>query len=479
MRVLGRIRLSRSRDESTSVKRQRELIEQWAETHGHTIVAWAEDTDVSGSVSPFDAPALGPFLTDEGKEEWDILVAWKLDRLARSSITLHRLFGWLMENDKQLVCINDNIDLSGWAGRMLAGIIAGLAEGELEAITERVTAGQKALREQGRFRGGIPPFGYRKVKKEGGTYLEFDEQEQKILRRMVDASLAGASMNEIAAHLNEDGVKTKRGKAWTATSVDIVLSSQAILGWVTHDGVPVLGPDGSPVTQGPPSITLDEYNRIQELKKSRSFTRTSPAENSPLRGVLECWECGSTMHFRRGTSQPTGAAYRCPSCKPTVLVNAILLEEMVAEQFLDELDQIEVLRKKPAADNVDGQLTEAQGAYSQIASFLSTAPDEATRAALFEQLTLVGDRIKMLEAQKNAPAGGQWESTGQTYGGLWRELDTEGRRRLMLSAGIRFRVQVIKRGSRWSPPILQTELVVPSDLRKQLRELPAAVRTDH
>lgn len=53
-RVLGRIRLSRLADESTSEQRQRDLITQWATSRGHDIVGFAVDLDVSGSVSPFE-----------------------------------------------------------------------------------------------------------------------------------------------------------------------------------------------------------------------------------------------------------------------------------------------------------------------------------------------------------------------------------------------------------------------------------------
>ena len=61
MRVLGRIRLSRMTEESTSAARQREIIEMRAKSNDHEIVGWAEDIDVSGSVDPFDTPQLGPW----------------------------------------------------------------------------------------------------------------------------------------------------------------------------------------------------------------------------------------------------------------------------------------------------------------------------------------------------------------------------------------------------------------------------------
>ncbi|WP_234809609.1 hypothetical protein [Mycolicibacterium tusciae] len=47
LRVLGRLRLSRSTEECTSITRQREIIQQWA-----------EDVDASGSVDRFESPEL-------------------------------------------------------------------------------------------------------------------------------------------------------------------------------------------------------------------------------------------------------------------------------------------------------------------------------------------------------------------------------------------------------------------------------------
>ena len=89
MRVLGRIRLSRLTEESPSAARQREIIENWAAANDHEIVGWAEDIDVSGSVDPFEAPALREWW--DRKDEWDILCAWKLDRIGRLGFQGNRL----------------------------------------------------------------------------------------------------------------------------------------------------------------------------------------------------------------------------------------------------------------------------------------------------------------------------------------------------------------------------------------------------
>ena len=155
LRVLGRLRLSKSTEESTSIERQREIIQQWANANEHTVVGGAKDIDVSGAVDPFDTPQLGEWLNHRFPE-WDILCAWKLDRLGRKAVQLNRLFGWCGEHDKTVVSCSESIDLGSWAGRMLASVIAGLAEGELEAIQERQRGSRRKLRETARWAGGNP-----------------------------------------------------------------------------------------------------------------------------------------------------------------------------------------------------------------------------------------------------------------------------------------------------------------------------------
>lgn len=209
MRVLGRVRLSRAYDESTSVERQRELIEKWAEDNDHTVVGWAEDLDVSGSVDPFQTPQLGDWLNHR-EHEWDILVAWKLDRIARRAVPLHRIFGYCEEKDKTLVCISDNIDLSTWVGRLVASVIAGVAEGELEAIRERTKASHRKLRELGRWPGGRPAYGYKAVENIDGPgwSLVHDDESSENVRLMIDRTLAGDTLEMIADHLTENNVPT-------------------------------------------------------------------------------------------------------------------------------------------------------------------------------------------------------------------------------------------------------------------------------
>ena len=76
------------------------------------MVGWAEDSDVSGSVDPFDTPQLGDWLNNRANE-FDMIAAWKLDRISRNSIKLEKLFGWCLDHDKTVVSARGSRSTSG------------------------------------------------------------------------------------------------------------------------------------------------------------------------------------------------------------------------------------------------------------------------------------------------------------------------------------------------------------------------------
>lgn len=478
MRVLARTRISRATEESTSIERQRELIENWARDNDHDIVAWAEDIDVSGSVSPFDAPELGPYLEDPLSEEWDILVAWKLDRLARNSINTHKLFAWIIEQDKTLVSISENIDLGTWVGRMVASVIAGVAEGELEAIRERTKAAKQKMREQGRWFGGKPPYGYQPVKHGAEWRLEKHPEEQKVVQKIFKMALDGVSAAGIADYLNNEKIPTatesrwgKQTKGWQGETVRQILRNKAYLGWTMHDDSLVLDAVGKPVEKCPPSVSAEDFNRVQELLRSRSSKPTGGA-TSPLLGVLKCWECGQNMHIKRQKigNGKVNSAYYCPQGHLPHAVSGEPVKQLVYELFEQELGNHEIMEQRIVAGRDTAQeLAEANQAYEELAGYLGSAPNENARRMLYQQLNKLGERIKNLEAVPDKTTR-EWVSTGRRYIDEWNELDEEGKRLLMLRHEVSVRVRQLTKGSWKSPGILETEFCIPQQLKERLEK---------
>jgi DNA invertase Pin-like site-specific DNA recombinase len=82
------------------------------------------------------------------------IVVWRLDRLGRTASGLTALFDELLELGVDLVSIRDGFTLKTAAGRMLANILASVAQFETEMRAERVEAGIKAARLAGKKWGG-------------------------------------------------------------------------------------------------------------------------------------------------------------------------------------------------------------------------------------------------------------------------------------------------------------------------------------
>src|SRR5690606_676839 len=196
LRVLGAVRLSRLTDESTSPARQREAIEGWATVHAATVTAVVEDLDVSGAVSPWDRPGLGPHLSDPALvASWDVLVVWKLDRLSRSALDTLRLLEWARENGKRVVAVADSLDSASTMGQVWIQLSAIFAEVERTNIRERVLAARRYLRSAGKHGGGRPPYGYRSVPDgRGNRVLDLDPEAADVVREIVERVLSGESL---------------------------------------------------------------------------------------------------------------------------------------------------------------------------------------------------------------------------------------------------------------------------------------------
>ena len=91
----------------------------------------------------------------EHLREGDVIVIWKLDRLARSLRDLVDLVNYIQGKGAALLSLNDQIDTTTSHGKFTFHIFAALAEFERDIIRERTKAGLAAARARGRI-GGRP-----------------------------------------------------------------------------------------------------------------------------------------------------------------------------------------------------------------------------------------------------------------------------------------------------------------------------------
>jgi len=82
------------------------------------------------------------------------VVVWRLDRLGRTCAGLTMLFEELRQRKVNLISLRDSINLATPSGRLLAQVLASVAEYENEVRGERVRAGQAVARANGKTWGG-------------------------------------------------------------------------------------------------------------------------------------------------------------------------------------------------------------------------------------------------------------------------------------------------------------------------------------
>jgi site-specific DNA recombinase len=474
-RVLGRLRLSISTDESTSIERQREVIEQWASANGHTVIGYATDTDVSGSVSPFDAPELGAWL-DRRAGEWDVLACWKLDRLSRNTVNLNRLIGWCLDHDKTIVSTTEGIDISTPIGRLIASVISFLAEGELDAIRERTRASRSKLRELARWPGGKTPYGYVAVQNDSGIgwHLEHDPVTSVIVRRIVDDLLEGESLSGLARALTAEGVPAPRGgQRWNVTPLRKMLRSKSLRGYVHHAGDTVRDAEGRPIQLGPELVSPDEWDAIQARLDGHLEARKDArrAEASALSGLVRCLVCDGPMQHDTNKVRRSGDKvyeyryFRCRNCEGAK-IRADELEILAEETFLAELGDHEVRERVwVPGDSREADLREATTAYEELSKAAGTAVSTTAKEILRRQLAALDARLAELAAVPAREARWEWRATGETYAQRWAAADPEGRRDMLSRSGITFAVRVI--GGRGSKA-REFSIYVPDEVREKL-----------
>lgn len=402
-------------------------------------------------------------------------MCWKLDRLSRNSIRLNNLLGWCLENNKTVVSCSESIDLGTPQGRVTASIIGFLAEGELEAIRERIRGSKAKLRELGRWSGGKVPYGYIAVERDGGGWvLEVDDESAAVMRRIVKEFLDGRPLGHIAEGLNRDGIapaEVYRGRAteqaWHVSSIRNKLRSKALLGYVHHRGETVRDAVGEPVVYADPLISLDEWNRVQLLLDSNQSRRTGTKPTKGLlTGLIVCYFCEESMYYQ--PSKVRGKLYRyyqCASRKHTA-VSADDLEGLVGEQFLEAFgDKLIRERVLVPGESHEAELREAVMAFDELSATAGRMVSTTAKQRLQRQLAALDEKIAHLESTPAREAHYEYRETGQTYRQMWEGLDSHGKAAQLAKSGITLAVgiRVEGRRSKYNGGAFYCNIRVPDD----------------
>lgn len=141
------IRVS-SRQQDT--KSQEPDLERWAATQSEPVRIYRD----KATGKTMDRPGWNRLTEAIATGQVSSVVVWRLDRLGRTAAGLTRLFVELQSKGINLVSLKDGLDLSTPAGRLMANVLASVAQYETEVRAERVLAGQAKASAEGKRWGG-------------------------------------------------------------------------------------------------------------------------------------------------------------------------------------------------------------------------------------------------------------------------------------------------------------------------------------
>ncbi|MFF2406500.1 recombinase family protein [Streptomyces sp. NPDC058092] len=353
------LRLSRDSENSTSIETQRAAAHRWLEAHGHNPADAVEyiDAGVSGAKPLEQRKGMRELMAARPA----VIVAWKLDRYARSVSEFLRLVAWAESRGASLATTDGTIDTTSPTGRMVATVLAALAEWERSMITARITEGHGTRRAQGRWPSGKAPFGYRIERRDGAAYLAVDDEQAALIRKAV-------------AKLVDDGTVTG-----TAPMVGLserqwrfLLKAPILRGQREHKGELVLADDGiTPVQFGEPILTAADAQAVRKrLDALATGADRAPRRAAPLcSGMGFCYRCSGRL--TGGTSEGVDR-YKCKAGH--VSVTAVQMDQRVEAEFLTRFGSFtETVIRREGGNDLSAEMLEAQEQAARLGKRMATA----------------------------------------------------------------------------------------------------------
>jgi DNA invertase Pin-like site-specific DNA recombinase len=151
-----------------TVENQVRELRQIASCRGWDVVEVYSDTGISGAKGRDKRPGLDFMLKDAQRGQFDVVMAWAIDRLGRSLIDLLGTVQHLEACGVDLYLDQQAIDTTTPAGRLMFQITGAFAEFERSMIRQRVKLGLKRAIAAGKTLGRPAveddPAGARKIK---------------------------------------------------------------------------------------------------------------------------------------------------------------------------------------------------------------------------------------------------------------------------------------------------------------------------
>lgn len=259
-----------------------------------------------------------------GKDDISYVLVFKLSRFARNAADVLSTLQVMQDFGVNLICVEDGIDSSKEAGKLMISVLSAVAEIERENIRIQTMEGRIQKAKEGKWNGGFAPYGY---SLENG-FLVINEEEAVAIRTIFDKYVnTNLGANGVAKYLENHGIKKMPRQNGTCPLFSAGLIRK-ILKNPVYNGKIAFGRRTLEKVRG----TRNEYKQVEQedylisngiheaiisdeiwqeaqakLKtQQKKYERITVGKNVKihlLTGILKCPICGCGMYGNKSTKK--------------------------------------------------------------------------------------------------------------------------------------------------------------------------------
>lgn len=263
-----------------------------------------------------------------GKDGVSFVLVFKLSRFGRNAADVLSSLQLMQDYGVNLICVEDGIDSSKEAGKLMISVLSAVAEIERENILVQTMEGRRQKAREGRWNGGFAPYGYKLVDGD----LQIAEDEAEIIRIIFDKYIhTNMGVNGVADYLNTHGYKKKKRQnntldAFASSFIKGVLDNPIYIGKMpygrrsnekiqgTRNEYHVVKQDEYDLYDGihEAIISEDDFRLAAQKRKETGVKRekTHSLEHEHiLSGILRCPVCHGAMYSNVNRKKKSDGTY--------------------------------------------------------------------------------------------------------------------------------------------------------------------------
>ena len=351
-----------------SLDAQKSRMKAFAEFNDYEIVGEYEDAGKSGK-SIEGRLEFNRMMEDikTGKDGVSFVLVFKLSRFGRNAADVLSTLQVMQDFGVNLICVEDGIDSSKDAGKLMISVLSAVAEIERENIRVQTMEGRIQKAREGKWNGGFAPYGYSLEKGQ----LFINEEEAEAIHVIFDQYVhTDIGANGLAKYLENHGIRKiprQNGKnpLFDAALIRRILKNPVYCGKIaygrrrmekvhgTRNEYKLVEQDDYLLVDGLHEEIVSEElwheAQVKLLAQAKKYEKVNHSKNNKihlLSGIVKCPVCGAGMygnksikHKSDGTKYKDFFYYGCKhrtmtrghKCDYKKQVNEELLDDAVAE----------------------------------------------------------------------------------------------------------------------------------------------------